>query len=395
LKTALVILLLAYFIDWVSVLAWSVWTVETALGISDPCFLLNPTFNKFFYSVEDRDLKRHVKVPATLMPEIQAADYSYEALEILSRNWRQPVVVRGLFTNTSALQKWINADYLISHVFGSNETSVIRNGTIQHHVDRACRVHPLDYPFSSEKPFDEVMRGIEQGNSLETIVFPPASRSKRIRNAPLEAVFNRMVEEELDLKRIGGTFAAGISSTVLTQMFIGAYTPPNQSIPVGSGWHCDICNNFVVQIAGVKRWIMVDPIYSIYMRPTMIRGKTAIAGGHGSISSETLPHIPHYSVDLYPGDFLYNPEWYWHTIENQAVGPYSFGLVSRQCHMARNFKSNTLFTSLIVLNHAIAAIYDPEARQRMIAFLTASSLMKPEEGVNVKGKQDSGGYMSY
>jgi len=389
----LIVLFLAYYIDWLAVVAWSLWIFEIRAGLFSNCFPANPYMVKLFRMVEDRDLNHNVKVPATLMPEIHAADYSYEALEILSQNWRQPVVVRGLFKSSPAVQKWSNPDYLISNVFGSNETSTIYNGTIAHQCERPCE--RVNQSYSREKAYDETIRGILNGDSLETIVFPPASRSKRLRNQQLEGVFNRIVDQELDLQRIGGSFVNGVAATVLTQMFIGASTP-NSSVPIiGTGWHGDVCNNFIVQITGIKRWIMVDPKYSIYMRPVMLTGKTAIVGGECSLMDETLPHFPHYSVDLHPGDFLYNPEWYWHSIENLPTeDPYSFGLVSRQCHIIRNFKSNSIFTSMILINHALAGIYDPEARQRIWSAITGKTLMKPESAVFVEKTQESGGYVS-
>jgi hypothetical protein len=394
-KAALLILALAYFIDWLCVATWTLWIFETAFAVSDHCFTNNPWLVKMFSAVEDRDLNRAVKIPPTLMAEIQAKDYSFEALRLLSQDWKQPVVVRGLFSTTSAIQRWSDAEYLIGKVFGQNETSVIYNGTLAHTYERVCpNGRHFTTGFSREYPFDQALRGIMSGSSTETIVFPPASRSKRVRNAPLEQVFNRLVDEDLELHRIGGTFATGISNTALTQMFIGGYAENSEAPIIGTGWHCDICNNFVVQITGVKRWIMVDPVYSLYMRPTMNNGKTAIAGGHISVTEQNLPYFPHHVVDLHPGDFLYNPEWYWHSIENQANGPFSFGLVSRQCHIKRNFKSNSIFTTMILLNHFVAGIYDPEARQRVWSALTGSSLMKPEEGVVVPKDRESGGYFS-
>jgi len=394
-KVALLVAVLAYYVDWLSIVAWTVWCVEVTIGVADKCFPFNPTLVKLFGMIEERDLNQKVKIPATLMAEIQAEDYSFEALEILSQNWRQPVVVRGLFKNSAACAKWADADYLINQAFFSNDTSVIENGTIANHYARVCGTGKLTGVFSKEQPFDQTLRRILAGDSLETVVFPPASRSQRIRNAPLELAWNKILNEDLDLERIGGSFLGGATTTALTQMFLGGSVPEDSPTPtVGTGWHCDICNNFIVQVVGVKRWIMVDPIYSVYMRPTMVNGKTAIAGAHVSIAKETLPYFPHHIVDLHPGDMLYNPEWYWHSIENRPVGPYSFGLVSRQCHIKRNFKSNAIFTSMITLNHIIAGIYDPEARQRLWAALSAQSLMKPEEGIHVTKDVNSGGYAS-
>jgi len=286
-------------------------------------------------------------------------------------------------------KKWRDPDYF-SRIFGANETSVIQNGTIAATYERVC-VTPADTSFSREQAFNETLKSIQAG-STETIVFPPASRSKRFRNPPLEAAFNELVEHDLELPRIGGDFSQGAKSTVLTQVFLGGSARNPTDPVIGTGWHCDICNNFIVQISGTKRWIMVDSIYSGYMRPTMNTGKTAIAGGHISLR-DNLPYLPHHVIDLQPGDFLYNPEWYWHSIENINNGdPYAFGLVSRQCHFARNFRKNTIFTTLILVNHAVAATYDPEARQRFLSAIFGTTLMRPEDAVHVAGKAESGGY---
>ena len=213
-------------------------------------------------------------------------------------------------------------------------------------------------------------------------MFPPASRSKRTRDMKQETAFNKMVQEDLDLTIIGDAFKEGSESTVLTQIFLGGGVKKTDS-PLGTGWHADVCNNFVVQITGVKKWIMVDSKYSSYIRPTMNSGKTAIVGAHISFETETMPYIPHHIFELYPGDMLYNPEWYFHSIQNAPVGPYALGLISRQCHVARNLKIAPLFTSLVIANHAIAAIFDVEARARLMGLIQGKSLMKPQEGVNV------------
>ena len=203
----------------------------------------------------------------------------------------------------------------------------------------------------------------------------------------VEEHWNEMVEDDVDLSRIGPMFAEGARSTVLTQMFLGGGTDEKSS-PLGTGWHGDICNNFVVQVSGVKKWIMVDPKYSMYMRPTMRGGKTAIVGGHLSSEEETMPYFPRHEFLLNPGDFLYNPEWYWHSIQNLPVGPYAFGLISRQCHPARNMKQATAFTSMVVANHAYAALFDVEARMRLYSAITGASLMQPEKGVNVAAQNE-------
>ena len=346
--------------------------------------------------LEDRDLDRSVRIPPSSVMEIQAKDYSYHALKMLSQDWTQPVIVRGLFADSPALTNWRNPDYLIGKTFGSNLTSVIHNGTIVKHYEMVCGKEEEGETFSEYKPFDQTIRRIMAG-STETIVYPPASRSKRVRDKELEIKWNEMVKNDVDLARIGPMFQEGARSTVLTQMFLGGgvdTSDPSKSVPaIGTGWHGDVCNNFVVQISGEKMWIMVDSKYSMYMRPTMRGGKTAIVGGHLSIEEDTMPHFPHHVFTLVPGDFLYNPEWYWHSIQNHEVGPYAFGLISRQCHIKRNLKQAALFTALVVVNHAKAVLFDVEARMRVWALLSGESLMQPEKGVNVDASNEAkGGY---
>jgi len=409
--------------DYWNAYTWTRWTLEVTrlVGKQDPCFWKNSDIKQLFNSLEDRDLDKSHKLPIAPIAEIQAHEYSWTALKALSNDWTQPVVVRGLFRNASALQLWAQPDYLVRETFASNLTSVIGNGTIVKHYERVCSLDSKDRDassFSTYIPFDEAISRISSGNSTETIVFPPASRSKRIRNPPLEERFNEMVANDLDLSVIGDAFSSGTESTILTQIFLGggvsldaaspsspsspslsslpssssssSSPPPSSSSPhplIGTGWHGDICNNFVIQVVGVKRWMMVDSKHASYLRPTMSSGKTAIVGLSLSIEDDTLPYIPHHEFDLYPGDFLYNPEWYFHSIVNHPVGPYALGLVSRQCHVLRNLKVSPLFTLLVAMNHAIASVHDVEARQRFLGLL-GHSLMKPKEGINVAAKNE-------
>jgi len=250
--------------------------------------------------------------------------------------------------------------------------NTLRNGSIQFSHDRICHKIPM-VPFGDQKPFNESIRRIAAG-SHESIILPPASRTKRVRDRELEVIFNKLAERDLDLQRLGGGFAAasasGIKNTALTQMF--AATGSSETL-TGSGWHCDICNNFVVQVKGVKKWIFVGPEHSIYMRPSMPGGKTAIAGGHGGNRKASIPYLPREEVIITPGDFMYVPEWHWHQVEN--IPGFSIGIVSRECNLLKNMKQNALFTSLIMANHAVLAWNDPEARLRLISGITGRSMM--------------------
>lgn len=169
------------FIDYQANFTWCVWCLSILMQRMDRCYLKNPLIETLFEALERRDLDKSVKIPATPVTIIEAKDYSYRALELLSQSWTQPVIVRGLFADAPALQKWTDPDYLISRTFDNSSVSVIHNGTIVKHYEMVCGPEDQAENFSEYKRFDEVIHRITKG-STETIVFPPASRSKRIRD---------------------------------------------------------------------------------------------------------------------------------------------------------------------------------------------------------------------
>ena len=167
----IVALFLVYFVDHLNIAAWSVWTYQAFFQKGSVCYTQNDWFVKLFSMIEKRDLNLKYKIPATSVVEINAADYSFKALEVLSKSWTQPVIVRGLFGNASALTKWSNPDYLIDHTFHSSLTSVIHNGTIIKHYERICGKE--EGTFSEYKPFDETIRRIaEESSTVSDYIFP-------------------------------------------------------------------------------------------------------------------------------------------------------------------------------------------------------------------------------
>jgi hypothetical protein len=327
-----------------------------------------------FKYIEDRDLDRSRVLQPTPITELPLAEYSYERLEQLSEGFTRPVVVRGLFSNSSAVRLWKNCDYLAEQI-GHHEVNVVQNGSQAAYHWVMCHKNKLS-DWAHQEAFDDAIKEIgSNSKSLKTIVLPPASRSKRVRNAEMESRFNAMANRDLDLPRIGGGFASGLKNTVLTQMFAGNGVEGEK---IGSGWHCDICNNFVVQVTGFKEWIFVRPEFSKYMRVTMQHGKTAIGASHRSLMEDTLPFLPKQRVLLSAGDFLFNPDWEWHAVLNPPGTGFTMGLVSRECHFGRTFKANPIFTSIVLGNHLIAATQDKEAAVRLWSALTGESLMVNE-----------------
>ena len=142
-------------------------------------------------------------------------------------------------------------------------------------------------------------------------------------------------------------------------------------------------DNVIVQLAGSKIWEFIHPKYSALLRPTMRRGKTAISGSDFTTKSEVLPYIPRMEAVLQKGDFMYNPDWYWHTVRN-APG-FAMAVVARECNVTNFFQGNPVFSSLILTNHVAAGVFggDSYARTRLLAALGLVSTMgdfEPEPG---------------
>lgn len=229
------------FIDYQALFTWCVWGATILSGSNDRCYLKNPFLISLFSSLEKRDLRTDGKrIPPIPPVIIEAKDYSFRALELLSQHWTQPVIVRGLFADAPALSKWTSPEYL-AQTFQNSSVSVIHNGTIVKHYELVCAEEEQgEASFSEYKPFVETLHRIASQGSTETIVYPPASRSKRIRDKEVEERWNDMVKADVDLTRIGGgIFEEGARSTVLTQMFLGGGVAPSKaaSVPViGTGW---------------------------------------------------------------------------------------------------------------------------------------------------------------
>lgn len=98
----------------------------------------------------------------------------------------------------------------------------------------------------------------------------------------------------------------------------GSKTPPHHSFS----------NNIFIQVYGEKEWVIYPTYYSIVFDPdpakNMYRGITERNGKHFDPFNpdfEKHPlfkYIDGYRVVLEPGDILYNPAYWWHTILNHS-----------------------------------------------------------------------------
>jgi hypothetical protein len=163
------------------------------------------------------------------------------------------------------------------------------------------------------KAAKEILEYIPTSNKpSKTIVLPPASRSHREVDYALDEAFFNLVEKDLDYRRFGGDWAKiGSANSVITQLWLGS---GQEDGIMGTGLHQDICNSYIVHLAGAKKWTFIHPKYSSLMRYAMKPGKTAAYGTDMSTRFEVLPYLPRGELTINAGDFLYNPDFYWHNV---------------------------------------------------------------------------------
>lgn len=104
-------------------------------------------------------------------------------------------------------------------------------------------------------------------------------------------------------------------------VFIGA---KGHSSPI----HNSFSNNIFTQVTGEKEWIIYPPYYSPIFDPdpamNMYRGTSERQGSRfDSFNPDFEKHplfkyIDGYRVILKPGDILYNPPFWWHTVVNHS-----------------------------------------------------------------------------
>tara|TARA_Y100000991_G_C21935414_1_gene332756 strand:+ start:104 stop:1210 length:1107 start_codon:yes stop_codon:yes gene_type:complete len=104
------------------------------------------------------------------------------------------------------------------------------------------------------------------------------------------------------------------------QMFIGIKKDS------GTGLHCAYTNNFFINVDGEKKWTLFNPnnapllyphfskygIYNTSQSRFMSFEKTDIS------NFPLLKYVDYYEYTIKPGEILYNPASWWHSVENKT-----------------------------------------------------------------------------
>jgi len=291
-------------------------------------------------------IDKSIEHDMTRIPHIKAEDYTYESLKKASENFKYPVLIKGLLSESQAVQKWSEPGYLSSKI-GDWIIPVVNNakyGTIQN--DRSMRTFRESY--------EEIL---EDKDSKLYLFFPVQSRfsfnnTEKARLKDLQKAINNVVLEDLNTDRIWNGFGSNGHKTFFGTQIIAGRGSNDTSTTTGTGWHCAIGNNWFAQIVGRKRWYFMDAKYSSYMLP-LRGGKVNMQTGRGKEGgmSQYHKHIPLKYADVEAGDLLYNPDWEWHTIKNYEG--LSIGVPLREVNISLSIQNNAQYTSIVLANLAL------------------------------------------
>ena len=279
----------------------------------------------------------------TRIPHIQSEDYNYESLKKASENFKYPVLIKGLLSNSPAVQKWSKPGYLSSKI-GDWLIPVINNakyGTMQD--GRSMRTFRDSY--------EEIL---EDNNSKLYLFFPVKSRfsfnnSELARINELQKAIDKVVLEDLETDQIWKGFGSSEHKSFHGSQIIAGRGSNDTLETTGTGWHCAIGNNYFAQIVGRKRWFFMDSKYSSLMKP-LRGGKVNMQTGRkleGGMA-QYHKHVPLRYADVEAGDLLYNPDWEWHTIKNYEG--LSIGVPLRELNISLSIQNNAQYTSIVLTN---------------------------------------------
>lgn len=283
-----------------------------------------------------------VEIPPVPIPSIEyETEYSYERLREVSRNFQRPVVVRGMFLNTTATNRWMEPGYVSSWI-GQYHIDIVLNGFHNASQSRKTRM-----PFRDV--YEEILR---DPKSTKYMFFPIKSRVGKAVNVTeilleeeLHEKLNEMARTDLDYDRIWKGFGDPIRHETFkgSQLIAGN---GQEGLTTGSYWHCAVGNNWFMQVVGGKRWWFIDQRYSSFMRP-MRHGLVSFTVGNRKIDKE-LRYLPREYVDLEAGDMLYNPDFEWHTVENKQG--LSVAVPAREVNVSLSLQNNFQFSMAVLLN---------------------------------------------
>ena len=227
------------------------------------------------------------------IPSVQAEDFRTDAFNQLYKD-KSPLVIRGLGTDTKAAREW--SPDLFADKYG--ETMVDVRDSPKERVGTTVSYNEADFVPTGLRDYVHEMR---HGQSQRYL----GAMSELFKHHP-------ELMDDLEIEQLNARIGVKV---IRPEIFMG--TPRNHT-----PWHCAGIDNYFLQINGKKEWHFIDPAFTAGL---YLKGSAMVFGAPG-LFSNVIPgddrlfplfhKTPQYQVTLSPGDFLYNPAYWWHEVRN-------------------------------------------------------------------------------
>jgi hypothetical protein len=222
----------------------------------------------------------------SFIPEILAEDYTWDHFLEVSHTMTRAVVIRGLFNGSEALKTYGTKEWVANHNDFDLQEIKHKGG------------FKSDYTLSSAD-FVEYMQDIRDGNYRYSY--------------GLDELYTRYPEliPDLEHERYGKHDGRDYNFCRSIALFTSSAGP-------GIKWHNADSPNLGMMIKGRKTFHLIDAKYSFFLGP---EGKVdPYATGFSARSPEYIvKQVPEMNVTISPGDVIFVPTWWWHSVDSHNV----------------------------------------------------------------------------
>lgn len=295
----------AYTIDYL--LNRSTYTFKEEGQFSDNKFEHNDSFlQNYMKNTRENKLKNMHLIEAVKLPEIDINNLNSKTVAQISENFTQPFVVRGLIKNFDCVKKW-NLDYFEKQYANIEMLSFSDNKSVSYSNGDATKLKNCKGN-NNLCTMKEIVNGIRNGepvyvNNISALFTQSQQAHSELNLDKMSDIMNSYMLKKSEEK-----------NPFMSQLFLGGKN-------TGTNLHCASNINFFFNIYGMKHWGFIDSKYTdLINSQTSDQGLFAISPDDYFSKDPNNPFlkIPRYETILTPGDFLFNPAWYWHAVKNKT-----------------------------------------------------------------------------
>ena len=287
---------------WLRRITWT-WTICQLMRSSWPPFIpMPPSISSSLTHVEGWAWAQwEQEMSITRRPPLPIPEYF--SPPTADMDLRRPFLVRGFLNGTSTLLTW-TPEFFASAPYGDLLMDFFTDARIFNTVP------------NSVAPLKEIIQNISGGG-------PQKFAS--------EMVFRKFPEllEDLNVTWLAAAFGHHfkkeyIGTTLTMPLF---YAQGQHVTTTRTDLHCEPIGNVVLMLSGSKKWTLVPPSQSQYLRPQASPDGRAYIFSRRVPTALELQGLERYELIANAGDLLWVPTWTWHRVDyTPGVASLSLGM---------------------------------------------------------------------